>query len=452
MEAVHFTKDQLNERFAINGKYQRIILIVAIVGLVLTLIGAFTASTGGHGPVDHGHDGHGHGAVIEQGSIHSVSDTHGAGSHSNRTVTIGTRVWANFLLNNIYFLTLAMGAMFFLAIHSVGKGGWHMAIRRIPEAMTTYMPVAFIGLAVIMFFGMGSLYDWMHPEGDALVMEKTAYLNQPFFIIRNLIFFAGWGFFMWRLRQMSKKEDEIGGDAILDKMKITSALFVIFFAISYTLFAVDWIKSLEPHWFSTIFGVYIFAGTMVSSITVMMLIFIFLKSQGYMQYANDSHKHDLGKYMFGFSVFWAYIWVAQYLLIWYSNIPEETFYYAARMRRADDMYYLGDPFYMIWYINLFINFIFPFLIFMTRNAKRTNRIIIPMASVMLIGHWLDLYQLIMPGAVNVHWNIGLLEVGMFMMFAGIFAYWVLNALTKANLVALNSPYLEESIHHSTGPV
>ena len=423
----HFSNEQLAERFVFSGKFKTYALGFLGIGLLLLIIGVFLSMGGG----SHGHDA-------------------GAAGHHGHQVTWVTRLLANVLVSNIYFFTLAMGALVFICLHILGGGGWQTAIRRVPEAMSMYLPVAFIGFIVLFFF-MDNIYEWMilKPGEDALIDLKRSYLNHRFFIIRNLVFFGVWGFCAWKLRQLSLKEDSFGGLDYYNKSLPLGAFFIIFFAISFSLFSVDWIKSLEPHWFSTIFGIYTFAGAMQSSITFIMVTVILLKRAGYMSYVNDSHMHDIGKYMFGFSVFWGYIWVAQYLLIWYSNIPEETFYYIHRYRSSDPSY-MGYKF--LFFTNVLINFLFPFLIFMTRNSKRTPMIALPLALFMLYGHWQDLFVMIMPGAVQSQWHFGLVEIGCFLTFAGIFLMVVYTALSKANLFPKNSPFVEESLHHSTGAV
>ncbi|MEM6262408.1 MAG: hypothetical protein AAGI38_07870 [Bacteroidota bacterium] len=468
----HFTQEELTERFVFTSKLKNYVFGLMGIGLVMVLVGAFLASSGDHGDGHH-EDGH-HGSVIEQtteGNITLVGDPEGGhgdaghgdghaeaghgegdhgGGHAHHHVTWYTPIIASFLHSNIYFLTLAMGAMFFIMVHRLTNAGWQTAIRRVPEAMWQYLPVAVVGFGLILFLG-SELYDWLALEegADRLIDEKRAYLNWPFWALRTAIFFGVWFFLGYRFRQLSIKQDTEGGLDHFDKHLSLSAFFVIFFAITYCLFAVDWIKSLEPHWFSTIFGVYVFAGSMASAMTVIGLLLYFLQRQGYMSYINDSHFHDVYKYVFGFSIFWGYIWLSQFLLIWYANIPEEGFYYVKRMR-------IGDPTYegyAVWfYLNIFFCWAVPFFGLMTRNAKRNPKIFLWVSAGVLIGHFIDLYQMIMPGAVRTNWQIGFVEVGFFILFAGIFLYFVLNALTKANLVPLKDPYTEESLHHSTGAV
>lgn len=449
---MHYTTEQLTEKFSFPTKLRKLVFGSIGAGIVLLILGVFIAASG-EGE-DHASAEDTHASVTEQ-VVHTVADTdehadeggHGEEHH----VTWVTQLGSNLLLVSLYFITIAMGAMFFLTIHRVGNAGWYTAIARVPEAITTYLPVGVVGF-VAMFVLMDHVYEWMLiPAGaDHLIDAKRAYLNQGFFIGRNIVFFAIWiGAALW-LRRLSLQEDVQGGTSFLLKSEIISSVFIILFAISYSLFSIDWIKSLEPHWFSTIFGVYIFAGSMTSSMVVIYLIIVYLKSLGYMSYINDAHLHDIGKYAFGFSVFWGYIWVSQYLLIWYSNIPEEGIYYVKRYR-VEDHAYLGYA--SFFYINVFLNFVIPFIALMTRNAKRIPKVFIPIGLIMLYGHWHDLFLMIMPGAVGTHWADGLImNIGMMLIFGGAFIYVVFNALSKANLVPLKHPYLEESLHHTTGPV
>ncbi len=458
---------EINERFDFS-KVANVAYLLIGVGLVLALIGFFVMPDP-PGRVHHGGGHHDEHSAIEApahtstpSDIHTVADEpagdhgeghgHGKSAH-DRPITKGTRLLANVLLNSVYFITLTLGALFFLTIHTVGNAGWHIAIKRIPEAISSYLPVGVIGLAVLFLF-LPDLYDWAYGT-DKIIAKKAGYLNQGFFIIRNIIFFAIWiGAAFW-LRNLSQKEDNLTNwdqnrpTWIFRRSTTIGAIYIILFALSYSFFAVDWIKSLEPHWFSTIFMVYVFAGSMLSALVTMYFIILVAKKYGYMSYVNDSHLHDLGKYTFGFSVFWGYIWVAQYLLIWYSNIPEEGAYYVTRYRVHDATYLGYAP---MFYFNVLVNFIIPFVALMTRNAKRRPEIYVPVGIILLYGHWHDLFLMIMPGAISQFAGIGFLELGSFMLFAGIFIAVVFRALSRSNLAPTNHPYLEESLHHSTGPV
>ncbi|MEM9984875.1 MAG: hypothetical protein AAF804_07245, partial [Bacteroidota bacterium] len=483
MANAHFSPEDLSDRFEFKQRFKNVAFGLIGVGLVLIILGALFGGSHGHGdshaegqehaalapsgdvhavvdmdqvPEDQG-DEHGDSHAEDQadhGTGHADTDSHAdethgeshgeahadghgddhgeahagghggehgdghAGGHHHKEPTMFTRIASNLLICGLYFLTLSMGALFFLAIHKVGNAGWHIAVRRVPEAITSgYLPFGVIIMGAVFFF-MGELYEWVNiePGTDAIIDAKRGYLNQPFWIIRSVLFFGVWTLVAIYIRRQSLLQDQEGGLTHFGREQKISAFFVVFFAISYSLFAVDWIKSLEPHWFSTIFFVYIFAGSMVSAMITIYLIVSFLKQQGHMSYVNDAHLHDLGKYTFGFSVFWAYIWVAQYLLIWYSNIPEEGIYYVKRYR-VEDSAYLGYSF--MFYANLFINFITPFLVLMTRNAKRKLATFLPLAMVVLYGHWHDLYLMVMPGAMGENPGLGVVEVGFLGWVAGV---------------------------------
>ncbi|MEL6674411.1 MAG: hypothetical protein AAFR61_19540 [Bacteroidota bacterium] len=451
MASVHFTPEQLNERFEFAQKFKNIVFGLIGIGIALILVGALFFGDSHEEATDS------HAAITTEQVSNAVPvadtpDDHGEGGHAHHHRGTEGRLVSNFLLCSLYFLTISMGALFFLAVHQIGNGGWHTAIRRVPEAMTTYLPVAAVGFVALFFF-MDVIYEWLilPPGVDALIDTKRAFLNRPAFIIRNVIFFGIWiGAALW-LRRLSIRQDTEGGLSHFHLSTRISAAFVFLFAFSYSLFAVDWIKSLEPHWFSTIFGVYVFAGSFQSAMIVTGFLLYFLKRQGYMSYVNDSHFHDVFKYAFGFSVFWGYIFVAQYLLIWYSNIPEEGIYYVKRYL-VDSHDYVGGNFIWLFWTNVLCCFLIPFLGFMMRDAKRDPRWFIPVGLVVLYGHWQDLFVMIMPGAMGTEWGIGLIEVGFFSVFAGLFLYVVFNGLSKANLAAANHPYMEESLHHTTGPI
>lgn len=452
MANAHYTTEQLTERFQFLGKYRTVIFGLIGIGLVLVLASYLLTDTS---EAAHAVDGH---AAIEatHGSIQPVADTHDDHGHGAHPVTFKTRILTGTLISALFFLTIAMGALFFLAVHQVGNGGWHTAIRRVPEAMTLYVPIAGLICFILLFF-VGDLYEWaILKEGvDALIDTKRAWLNETGLWIRTIIYFTIWtGAALW-LRKLSVNQDSAAdvnaGVPFFKTSTGVAAGFVVMFAFSYTLFTFDWIKSLEPHWFSTIFGVYVFAGSFGSAMFTLGLLLTFLKRQGYMSYVNDSHIHDVFKYAFGFTVFWAYIWVSQYLLIWYSNIPEEGIYFVKRYRVGDPAY-IGGSFNVVWITNLFLCFITPFFGLMSRNAKRIPRLYIPIAIVALTGHYVDIFQMVQPGALGTSWGFGLMDIGIFMIFAGMFLFVVFTALTRANLVPLKHPYLEESLNHSTGDV
>ncbi|MBI2335765.1 MAG: quinol:cytochrome C oxidoreductase [Deltaproteobacteria bacterium] len=356
-----------------------------------------------------------------------------------------TRAWASVLLNNYYFITLSLGAVLFMAIQYAVQAGWSTVLRRVPEAMSTFLPVGAL-LMLGIYFGIHELYHWAHhgitdptsPHYDALLAGKAGYLNIKFFLIRMVVFLGIWVLFAKVFRKNSLEEDASGNIQFYRKNFRNSCIFLAFYAITITLASFDWLMSLEPHWFSTIFGVYNFAGMFVNGVVGITLITLFLKGRDYLEKVNEDHLHDLGKLIFAFSIFWAYIWISQLLLIWYSNIPEEVTYYQARWIP----HYKG-----LFFMNLVINFVFPFLVLMRRGSKRDFKTLKLVATILVVGHYLDLYLMIMPGPLGERAVIGLIEVGSFLGYLGLFVLVVFTALSKVKLVPQKVAYLEESLSY-----
>ena len=196
--------------------------------------------------------------------------------------------------------------------------------------------------------------------------------------------------------------------------------------------------SIDTHWFSTLFGWYVFSGMWVSAMNIITILTLYLISKGYLKQVNSSHIHDMGKWVFALSFLWSYLWFSQFLLIWYSNIPEEVTYFVTRIEQ-----------YSVPFFGMFIiNFALPMLILMSRDAKRNPGFLITIGTIIFIGHFIDTYMLITPGVLFEHWHFGWMEIGFFLGFTGLFLYKVLSTLTKAPLEPQNSPYLDESLHHS----
>jgi hypothetical protein len=215
------------------------------------------------------------------------------------------------------------------------------------------------------------------------------------------------------------------------------ALFLVFFAVFSSTMAWDFLMSIDTHWFSTLYGWYVFSGIWLSGMVMVMMITLYLRKGGYLPFVKESHIHDVGKWMFALSFLWSYLWFSQFMLIWYSNIPEEVQYYFSRI----------NDYKFIFFGTFVINFVFPMVFLMSRDTKRSAGYLIVIGLIIFIGHWLDVFNLVMPGTLFDQWNFGLLEIGMFLMFLGIFVYTVLKAIGKSPLLQKNHPFLEESKHH-----
>ena len=360
------------------------------------------------------------------------------------------KIWISILVNSVFFLGIALCGLFFIAANFIGFGGWYVAIKRIPEAMSMFIPYAGIGMLVILI-GLWAhwhhLYHWAadgltDPNSnyyDYIIAGKVAYLNKPFFTLRMIAYFALWIFFANQLRKISLKEDLGRSMEGYRKSKVYSAIFLIIFGITSSMMSWDFIMSIDSHWYSTLFGWYNFASLFVASIAVMILITIYLKSQGYLKQVTTEHLHDLGKFLFAFSVFWTYLWFSQFMLIWYANMGESTIYFRQRL----------DQYPFLFYSVLLINFLVPFFALLTRQSKRQQGTLATIAIILLFGHWLDYYLMIAPGASGGGVTFGFFELGMTLGFLGLFIYVVFRALTKARLVPVNHPFYKESIEHHT---
>jgi hypothetical protein len=362
--------------------------------------------------------------------------------------TNSDRAWASLLHNNFYFMAISLCGTFFMAVNYIAQAGWSVGIKRVPEAMGGYLKFGMLAMILIFIFGHHDLYHWTHysfeelsnPHGehfDPVLAGKTGYLNQPFFYARMIAYTLIWVGFTYILRRNSLMEDEQGGLRFYRKSVTQSAIFVALFAVTSSTMAWDFLMSIDAHWFSTMFGWYTFIGLFVSGLAMMCLIILYLRTRGYMMHVTENHFHDVGKFMFAFSIFWTYLWFSQFMLIWYANLPEEVVYYQVRW----------NYFKFLWAFNLIINFCAPFLILMTRDAKRQKSILWIAGIIILGGHWLDVYMMVMPGIVGAEWTIGFIELGTMVGFLGLFLFVTLSELSKAALVPKHHPMLQESLHH-----
>ncbi len=380
----------------------------------------------------------------------------------------GERTFANLLLMGYYFTCVCICGIFFCALQYVAQAGWSASILRVPQAFAKALPVAAVVLLVIICCGLFLTHGGLNEEGkqtvlpylykqwalkgvtipgdenyNAVIAGKSGFLNIPFFLIRLVAYLGGYSLLGWLLVKYSNNEDELGGMLNYNKSFKISVIFLVVFGFTIPLFAFDTIMSLEAHWFSTMFGWYNFAALWVSGLSVITLTIIILRENGYLEWVTEDHLHNLGQLMFGFSIFWTYLWFGQFLLTWYANIPEEAAYFYRRW----------EPEFKPWFwLNIVINFATPLLLLMSRDSKRAVKVLKVACIILICGHWLDYWQMIMPGAVgpqsNWYTEIGLLEVAVFIGFAGLFIFTMLGALSKfKSLAPKRHPLLEESLHH-----
>lgn len=421
----------IEEKFDFSAAAKKKVFIYLGIGILLTVIGMFMAMSGGHG-AEHGED-------------------------SGHAFNWIQRVWVNLWINNVYFSGLAVIGVFFVAIQYVSQAGWSAGLIRIPMSFGYWLPIGGVLMLATFFVASHDIFHWTHhslyevggAEFDSIINGKKAFFFWPmddhpsfpiFYVARMVIFFGVWYWLFSAIRKESLKEDLEGGTDRWRKMFKLSATFLVFFAVSSSVAAWDWVMSIDTHWFSTMFGWYVFASWWVAGLALITYIVVLLRDNGYMSYVNASVLHDLGKFVFAFSIFWTYIWFSQFLLIYYANIPEETIYFVERLA--------SDKYAPVFFVNLLINFCFPFLVLMTRAAKRHESFLKIVCPIIIFGHWMDFYLMITPGTLKENGGFGLLEIGMLMVFASLFVFVALSNLAKAPLVAKNHPMLEESVHHN----
>jgi hypothetical protein len=361
-----------------------------------------------------------------------------------------TRFWASLLQNSVFFLLIVNASMFFICATTLAHGGWQMAFRRVPEAISSLVPVFGI-LALLVFVGIvfghrHDIYHWLdkeHVEHDPILKGKSGFLNPTFFLVWTIIAIGLWSFVGAKMRKLSSEADEpMDGEQsskYIVKNTAWGAAFLVIFGLTVgSTIPWLWLMSIDPHWYSTMYSWYTFISSFVAGMALVVLFVVYLKNGDYLEYVTEDHLHDLGKFMFAFSVFWTYLWYSQFMLIWYANIPEETVYFKPRMQGA----YRG-----IFFLNLIVNFAVPFLLLMRRGSKRNYTTLTFLAVLIILGHWVDFYQMVMPGTMHEHYSLGWFEFGMLVFYAGLIMHFVGKGLAKKPLTALNHPYIKESVIH-----
>jgi len=358
-------------------------------------------------------------------------------------VVLSERIWPNILLAAWYVTGIGFSGIMFVAIHYVSNAGWGVIIRRIPEAMFSVLFIGFL-LMILVVLGAHHIYEWTHLDvvaNDPVLLGKQPWLNLPGFIGRIPIYFGLWFLLGKPILNHSRKQDKTGNIIHTKKSVRWSAAFLYLGGIAFVIASFDWIMSVEPHWFSTIFGFYNFAGMFDAGLAFMIILLIFLRRSGYLPQLKNDHLHELGRYLFAFTTFWIYIWFSQHMLIWYANLPEETGYYLIRHFGA---------FGVLTVVNILLNWFIPFTILLFRNTKRSEKPLILASSIVLVGHWTDLYLMIFPPLLNENIPVfGLMEIGIFIGIFGIVCWTVLGSLSKWNMIPMGDPYLEESLELHT---
>jgi hypothetical protein len=422
------------------------------------------------------------------------------------------RIWTNILHNTVFFTGIAFMSLFLLAAHTTAYSGWHTSFKRVWEAMYSFLIVGLVLIAIIavgLFTDLHHLYHWAidgitdpeSPNYDSIIAGKAPLLNKVGFLFGTVGIVAIWVFFGNKIRKLSIEQETAGYEVTYKKIKAWSAAFLPIAGFSSFAVVLYLVMSVDPHWYSTLFAWYNTASWVVSALAATILLLIYLKGRGYLANVNDSHFHDIGKYLFGFSIFWTYLWFSQFMLIWYANVGEETVYFQ----------YRRDNFPLLFFLNLGINFALPLLILIRNTSKRRMGIMAFMAGLLLFGHWLDFFLMTKPGVwhelqahaahehheghgdatinygdakalftenkeskegehgqkeeehanheahqeghgedtfvLGFHFPGGI-EIGMLLGFAGLYLFVFFTSLSKASFVPKNDPYLDEGEHHN----
>jgi len=428
------------EQLVLTGGARKTFITIIVAGVAVLIIGLLASIMGW-------------GAEHKETAGHlGASAGHGVGASVHAE---GSPVWLKRLIvslwhSNVFFLGVSTIGTVFMAINYVAYAGWSVMVKRISEALSAWIIPGAVIMLLVFLVGRHDIFHWTHegimekgnPNYDGIIAGKSGFLNLPFYLIRTIIYLGIWGYFSYKLRQLSLAEDQLGGTVWFHKSINASALFLVLYAVTSSMSAWDWVMSVDTHWFSTMFGWYVFASWWVSGIAAIALTAIFLKQAGYLKALTPNHLHDLGKLMFGFSIFWTYVWFSQFMLIWYANLPEEAVYYNQRLGGFEG-HYTG-----LFFFNLVINFVFPFLALMTRDAKRQMIMMKIVCIAILVGHWSDFYLMLMPATLKGESGF-LIEIGVAAIFLGSFLILFTRRLASASLVPVHHPFLDESLHHAT---
>ncbi len=361
-----------------------------------------------------------------------------------------TQFWASLMHNAIFFLLISVGSLFILSATSLAQGAWIVSFRRIPESIGSmiYVFAAIAGVLLLSFVWTNNtnIYAWLQDgfnPHNSLNALKNIFLSKGFFTFWTILVLVLWSWLGVKLREISIKQDTDTKNStkLYWRNFNFSAGFLFVFALSLaSTIPWLWIMSIDSHWFSTMFSWYTFGSSFVSGMSMIMLWVLYLKRKGYLDVVSEEHVHDLGKFMFAFSIFWTYLWFSQFMLIWYANIPEETVYFQIRMH---------GPYRFFYWLNLILNFVCPILILMPRPNKRNYFVVSLVAVIIIFGHWIDFFQMIMPGTtVKENWDKPfILSLFIACGFVGLIIYLVANKLTKAPLIPQNNPLFKETIIH-----
>jgi hypothetical protein len=460
--------------YQFSGKLKTFSLALIIIGVIGTAFSFYSSSqmtiedakhaieashNVGHESSHEATAGHNDVADLEnhtaKADVHVVAETHNASTDKEHAAhekhvlhQLQNRSWSAFYVALFFSLGITLLVLAFYAIQRVAQVGWSVLILRVMEAITAnLLPVSILMLVVIVasVLHLNHLFTWMTPgtvdptseNYDAIVDGKSGWMNATGFLVRSIAYLLIWNAYRFFIRISSIKEDTANdGNKTYKKNFTASVIFLFLFMITESMMSWDWIMGLDPHWFSTLFGWYVLSTLLVSALTVIAFFTIYFRSKGALPGVNDSHIHDLAKFMFGFSIFWTYLWFSQFMLIWYANIPEETTYFVARFTE-----------YKLPFLAMVVmNFVFPILLLLNSDFKSRPWFIFIGGFVILVGHYIDVFIMIMPATVGSQWYFGVPEISAISFFIGLMIYTTLNSFSKVSPIPKGNPFLKESEH------
>ena len=445
--------------YTVSSRLKTFTIALMIIGALGIGYGFFTApksvdevkamlyNADAHGASNEAHDKVADTHSIEAKETALAAEVHvdDASHYTHALDQAKNRPWVAIYVPMLFFLLISVCALVYYAIQRVASAGWSPVLFRVMEGITGYIG---IGSIIVIAFLVASamkanhMFAWMFVSSDPtaanydFAMEtKEWWLNVQWFLIRAVIYVLIWIVFRHLILKSSRMLDQTGDMKYFKKSFKLSVFFLVFFLVSELFMVFDWLMSIDHHWFSQLYSFYVFSSVFVSAITVIALVTIYLRSRGHLPHVNDSHIHDLAKYMFAFSIFWTYLWYSQFMLQWYANIPEEATYFYPRL--------IGN--YQPLFIGMVImNFVFPMLVLMNSDYKRIPWFVVFAGIIILAGHYVDMFVLVAPGTVGSHWHFGIPEIGALLFFSGLFIFVIFNALTKAPLHPKENPFIKES--------
>ena len=436
--------------YSFSPKLKLYSIILIVVGLVLFGIGYLL----NHGlnesaiqtMMDNVHHGTEHHTPMNSSELVGPQDN--AAHLEHATHQIHNTPFSALLTAAMLFFGISACALFFLSIQHAAHAGWSVIVTRVMEAVSSFIPVGGIILLILTLLNVGGiahLYHWMDkdlidpnsPNFDVILYEKSKFLNIPFYVVRILIYVIGSWFFVWKIKKVSKRLDETKDRKDYKALYNWSVGYIAFFGFASAAWAWDFLMSIDPHWYSTLYIWYSMVSTLSSAVAVIIIVAVYLKKKGVLPQFNDNHLHDLAKFLFATSLLWTYLFFDQFMLYWYANIPEEVRYFFDRFA-----YYKYTFLPM-----LIINFLIPLLVLVSSSIKRNYKVVTTMAVLVILGHWLDFFNMVMPGTVGPFWNNAytfLLVVGAFLFMVGLFVLVVMSALSKLKLIPEGNPLVKES--------